>query len=136
MIEATILRPPTHARYKLLSLIFLLAVITYLDRQCISSAMLKMSAKFNFSPLQKGYIFSAFTFAYAAFEIPSGWLGDRFGARLALTRIVVWWSAFTMLTGAALGLWSLLLIRFLFGVGEAGAFPNMARAVSRWFPAS
>jgi len=113
-----------------------LAVITYFDRLCISAAMPEMAAEFNLSPTQKGYIFSAFTIAYALFEIPSGWLGDRFGARLALTRIVLWWSAFTVLTGVAFGFWSLIAIRFLFGAGEAGAFPNIARAVSNWFPAS
>src|SRR5262245_34212265 len=124
----------THARRSVLGVIFALTVITYLDRLCISAAMPQMASEFKFTPDQKGWIFSAFTFAYAAFEIPSGWLGDRFGARMALTRIVLWWSAFTMLTGAAFGFWSLLIIRFLFGAGEAGAFPNIARAVSRWFP--
>ncbi|MCI0337138.1 MAG: MFS transporter [Acidobacteria bacterium] len=124
----------TLARRTLLWLIFTLAVITYLDRLCISAAMPTIAAEFNLSPTQKGWIFSAFTIAYAAFEIPSGWLGDRFGARLALTRIVLWWSAFTVLTGATFGFWSLFIIRFLFGAGEAGAFPNIARAVSRWFP--
>lgn len=127
---------PTHTRYKVLWLIFSLAVITYLDRLCISAAMPKIAAEFGLSPTQKGMVFSAFTFAYAAFEIPGGWLGDRFGARLALTRVVIWWSAFTALTGAAIGYRSLLVIRFLFGAGEAGAFPNIAKAVSRWFPAS
>lgn len=136
MLNAPTDSQPTRTRYKLLWLIFLLAVITYLDRLCISAAMPKMAAEFHLSPTQKGYVFSAFTFAYAAFEIPSGWLGDRFGARRALTRIVMWWSAFTMLTGAAFGFGSLMIIRFLFGAGEAGAFPNIARAVSRWFPAS
>lgn len=127
---------PTRARRTLLWLIFSLTVITYLDRLCISAAMPSIAAEFGFTSTQKGWIFSAFTIAYAVFEIPSGWLGDRFGARMALTRIVVWWSAFTVLTGAALGFWSLAVIRFLFGAGEAGAFPNIARAVSRWFPAS
>lgn len=127
---------PTQARRKLLWLIFALAVITYLDRLCISAAMPSIAAEFNLTPDQKGWVFSAFTIAYAAFEIPSGWLGDRFGARLALTRIVLWWSAFTALTGAAVGYRSLLVTRFLFGAGEAGAFPNIARAVSRWFPVS
>jgi len=83
-----------------------------------------------------GYIFSAFTLAYAAFEIPSGWLGDYFGTRKALTRIVLWWSIFTALTAAATGFASLVMVRFLFGAGEAGAFPNIARSISRWFPAS
>ncbi len=77
-----------------------------------------------------GYIFSAFTVAYAAFEIPSGWLGDRYGTRMALTRIVLWWSGFTVLTGATVGFWSLASVRFLFGAGEAGAFPNIARSVA------
>jgi len=134
MMKASLPHEPTHARRSLLGLVFALAVITYLDRLCISAAMPWMAAEFNLTPDQKGWIFSAFTLAYAAFEIPSGWLGDRFGARMALTRIVLWWSAFTMLTGAAFGFWSLLAIRFLFGAGEAGAFPNIARAVSRWFP--
>nr|MBP6824263.1 MFS transporter [Acidobacteriota bacterium] len=126
---------PTRARFTVLWLIFSLAVITYLDRLCISAAMPKMAAEFGLSNSQKGWVFSAFTFAYAVFEVPSGWLGDRFGARAALTRIVIWWSAFTALTGAAIGYRSLLVIRFLFGAGEAGAFPNIAKAVSRWFPA-
>lgn len=98
--------------------------------------MPSITADFNLSLTQKGMVFSAFTLAYAAFEIPGGWLGDRFGARLALTRVVMWWSAFTALTGAAIGYRSLLAIRFLFGAGEAGAFPNIAKAVSRWFPSS
>src|SRR5215510_1465487 len=134
MMKASLSSEPTHARRSLLSLVFALAVITYLDRLCISAAMPSIAAEFNLTPDQKGWVFSAFTFAYAAFEIPSGWLGDRFGARSTLTRIVLWWSAFTALTGVTIGLWSLLAIRFLFGAGEAGAFPNIARAVSRWFP--
>ncbi len=124
---------PTRARQHLLWLIFSLTVITYLDRLAISAAMPAISREFGFTPTQKGYIFSAFTLAYALFEIPSGWLGDRFGARLALTRIVIWWSALTSLTAAAIGYRSLLLVRFLFGAGEAGAFPNIARAISGWF---
>ncbi len=134
MMKVSLSSEPTHARRSLLSLVFALAVITYLDRLCISAAMPRVAAEFNLTPDQRGWVFSAFTIAYAAFEIPSGWLGDRFGARLTLTRIVLWWSAFTVLTGAAFGFWSLLAVRFLFGAGEAGAFPNIARAVSRWFP--
>src|SRR5215212_7811122 len=127
---------PTNARYKALGLLVALAALTYLDRLCISVAAPSIMQEFNFSPVQMGYIFSAFTFAYAIFEIPSGWLGDRFGTRRALTRIVLWWSAFTMLTGATLGFTSLLIVRMLFGAGEAGAIPNSASTVSRWFPAS
>jgi MFS family permease len=84
--------------------------------------------------IQMSVVFSAFTLAYSLFEVPSGWLGDVKGPRRVLTRIVLWWSAFTMLTGAARGFQSLVGIRFLFGAGEAGAFPNVARSFSRWFP--
>jgi MFS family permease len=76
----------------------------------------------------------AFTLAYGLFEIPTGRWGDRLGARRVLTRISLWWSAFTALTGACTGLWMLVGVRFLFGAGEAGAFPNVARVMSRWFP--
>ncbi len=124
------------ARFKVLGLLFLLTNITYLDRLCISAAAPAITSAFNFSPSQMGYIFSAFTLAYAIFEIPSGWLGDYFGTRKALTRIVLWWSIFTALTAGATGFASLILVRFLFGAGEAGAFPNIARSISRWFPES
>ena len=82
-----------------------------------------------------GVVFSAFTLAYSIFEVPSGWMADTWGARRVLTRIVLWWSAFTMVTGAAWGFASLVAIRFLFGAGEAGAFPSVQRGFSRWFPA-
>src|SRR5262245_24192667 len=127
---------PTSARFKVLWLIFILTNITYLDRLCISAAAPAITKTFNFSPTQMGYIFSAFTLAYAAFEIPSGWFGDYFGTRKALARIVLWWSIFTALTSAATGFVSLVFVRFLFGVVEAGAFPNIARSISRWFPSS
>jgi sugar phosphate permease len=127
---------PTRARFKVLALLFALTVITYLDRLCISAAAPAIAESFHFSPSQMGYIFSAFTLAYALFEIPSGWLGDYFGTRKALARIVIWWSLFTALTSLSTGFVSLLLVRFLFGVGEAGAFPNAARSISCWFPSS
>lgn len=127
---------PTRARYKVLSLLFALATLTYLDRLCISVAAPAITAEFGFTPTQMGYIFSAFTFSYALFEIPSGWFGDYFGTRKALTRIVLWWSVFTMLTAATFGFVSLFIVRLLFGAGEAGAIPNSASTVARWFPAS
>src|SRR2546426_5144558 len=136
MVQLAPRKSPTAARFKVLWLLFLLTNITYLDRLCISAAAPAITNAFNFSPSQMGYIFSAFTLAYAIFEIPSGWLGDYFGTRKALTRIVLWWSIFTALTAAATGFASLILVRFLFGAGEAGAFPNIARSISRWFPAS
>ena len=125
---------PTRARFTVLWLLFALAVITYLDRLCISVAAPAISDEFHLTPSQMGYLFSAFTLAYALFEVPSGWLGDRFGTHSALTRIVLWWSAFTMLTGATTGFGSLLFVRLLFGAGEAGAVPNTARTISQWMP--
>jgi MFS family permease len=113
---------------------FLLTVITYLDRVCISAAAPFIMADLRLSGLEMSMVFSAFTLAYSIFEVPSGWLGDVRGPRRVLTRIVLWWSGFTMLTGAAQDLRSLVLVRFLFGAGEAGAFPNIMRALARWFP--
>jgi MFS family permease len=110
-------------------------VVTYLDRICISAAAPFIMADLRLTMLQMSVVFSAFTLAYSLFEVPSGWRGDVVGARRVLTRIVLWWSAFTMLTGAAGSLRALVVIRFLFGAGEAGAFPNVQRSFSRWFPA-
>jgi ACS family glucarate transporter-like MFS transporter len=125
---------PTRVRTRVLGFAFLLAVVTYLDRVCISAAAPYIMDDLHLSVLQMSVVFSAFTLSYSLFEIPSGWLGDVKGPRGVLTRIVLWWSAFTMLTAAARGFQSLVAIRFLFGAGEAGAFPNIARSFSRWFP--
>lgn len=125
---------PSHARYWVVFFVSVLAGILYLDRVCISKAGPLIAKEFGLSDTQMGYVFTAFTFAYAIFEIPAGWLGDRFGPRKVLTRIVVWWSLFTALTGQAWGFGSLLAMRFLFGAGEAGCFPNTAKAYSIWLP--
>jgi MFS family permease len=111
-----------------------LAAITYLDRVTISVTSRFVAADLALTPTQMGYVFSAFYLAYAAFEIPTGWWGDRVGTRRVLTRIVCWWSIFTVLTGFAFNFASMVAIRFLFGAGEAGALPNAARTFSRWFP--
>ncbi len=123
------------ARNRVLGLLSLLIVITYLDRVCISVAGPRMQDSLHIGPAAWGWVSGIFTFAYAAFEIPSGVLGDRIGPRRVLTRIVLWWSAFTSITGLAGGYISLLVTRFLFGAGEAGAFPNTSIVVARWFPA-
>src|SRR5215472_6692627 len=126
---------PTRVRHGVLGFTLVLTAIAYLDRVCISTAAPAMKAELQISDVHMGYVFSAFTLAYALFEVPSGWLADRFGARAMLTRIVLWWSAMTAATGLASGFGSLLAVRFLFGAGEAGAFPSMARAYGRWLPA-
>jgi ACS family glucarate transporter-like MFS transporter len=126
--------PVTRVRYKVLALAVLLAGITYLDRVCISVMAPAMREDLGLSGVQMGFVFSAFTLAYALFEIPTGWWGDRVGTRRVLARIVAWWSTFTVLTGAAANYGTLLVTRFLFGAGEAGAWPNVAITFSRWFP--
>lgn len=135
MVDAVGRLGASSVRGRVLGFAFLLALVTYLDRICISAAAPFIMRDLNLTVLQMSVVFSAFTLAYSIFEIPSGWLGDVKGPRRILTRIVLWWSAFTMLTGAARGFASLVTIRFLFGAGEAGAFPNIARSFSRWFPA-
>ncbi|HEX7446019.1 MAG TPA: MFS transporter [Pirellulales bacterium] len=126
--------PPSRARYGVLAFLGTLTFILYLDRVCISQAVIPIQRDLNLSGGQMGWVLGAFTVAYGLFEVPTGSWGDRFGSRGVLTRIVLWWSAFTMLTGASIGLTMMVVVRFLFGAGEAGAYPNAARVVTRWFP--
>ena len=126
----------TKVRFVVLGVLCLLSGILYLDRICISQAVDPIQRDLGLSNTQTSYFLMAFTLAYGLFEIPTGRWGDRLGARRVLTRIAIWWSAFTALTGACNGLATLILVRFLFGAGEAGAFPNVARVMSRWFPDS
>lgn len=121
-------------RNRVLALLFSLTFVTYLDRVCISATADVMRAELGLSRVEMGWVFSAFIAGYVLFEIPGGWMADRFGAKRLLARIVLWWSAFTALTGAALSFVVLLVVRFLFGCGEAGAFPGAAAAIGRWFP--
>jgi MFS transporter, ACS family, glucarate transporter len=122
-------------RHRVLGMLFLLSIITYLDRVCISVAGPRMQKDLNISPEMWGWVMGAFTLSYALFEIPTGALGDRIGPRKVLTRIVIWWSAFTSLTGTVSSFPTLLATRFAFGIGEAGAYPNSSGTISRWFPA-
>jgi ACS family glucarate transporter-like MFS transporter len=124
----------TRSRFKLLRFTFALSIITYVDRVCISTAAGSIRSELHLTTAQMAWVFSAFTLAYAIFEIPSGRLGDTLGPKKVLTRIVLWWSAFTMATGLVWNYVSIVTARFLFGAGEAGAFPNMSRSLARWFP--
>jgi MFS family permease len=124
----------THVRYKVVSMAVLLAMVTYLDRACIATLAPNIMSDLHLSKEQMSWIYSAFALAYAGFEIPTAWWADRRGTRHVLTRIVVWWSAFTMATAAAFSFTSMLVTRFLFGIGEAGAWPSVARTFSRWIP--
>jgi MFS family permease len=170
--------PPTRYRFRVLAVLCSLAFLTYLDRICIMRVQGDIERDLGFATLtvddeqslrergsqddaparakaakdratrRMSWVFSAFVAGYTLFEVPGGWLGDRWGARAVLFRIVLWWSLFTAATGGVKGITALfsaragpeqwltmmLAIRFLFGVGEAGAYPNIARALGRWFP--
>jgi sugar phosphate permease len=123
---------PTRARHVVLALTVVVYMITYIDRVVISAAVPSMQAEFGFSLATMGWILAAFQLGYALFQIPGGWFGDRFGPRRALAGVVVWWSAFTAATTLAWSGGSMIAIRFLFGMGEAGAFPIATRSLSRW----
>jgi sugar phosphate permease len=123
---------PTRVRYTILWLAVAAYMITYIDRVAIGSAVPVIQKEFGFSLVTMGWILSAFRWGYALFQIPGGWLGDRIGPRRALSLIVTWWSLFTSLTAAAWSAASMAVFRFLFGMGEAGAFPIATRSLSRW----
>ena len=122
-------------RHRVLAFLCLLAAITYLDRIAISVAGPRIQDALHIGPQAWGWVVGVFTLSYGIFEIPTGRMGDRSGARKVLTRVVLWWSGFTALTGLTSNYYVLLLVRFLFGAGEAGAIPNISISLSRWFPA-
>lgn len=119
-------------RYVVLGLTVAAYMITYMDRQVLAVARPVIRDELAISLVMMGWITFAFRMAYALFQIPGGWLGDRFGARRALAAVVTWWSAFTALTGLAWSAVSMLTIQVFFGLGEAGAFPIATRSLARW----
>src|SRR3954470_6100154 len=125
---------PTHVRYWVVVFAVTLAVFSYIDRVALSRAAGTISKELGLNKEQMGWVFFAFACAYAAFEIPSGYMGDRWGPRRVLMRIVLWWSFFTAATGWAFNFLSLFLTQLLFGAGEAGCFPNVTRALATWLP--
>ncbi len=138
-------KSPRQPRWGILSLLFAISVVTYMDRVNISVTARQMMPAYGLTDQDMGYIFSAFVFGYALCQIPGGWLGDRWGARVVLTGALLWWSVFTALTALAATLpfaamvgtvGALMLVRFLLGVGESVALPNFNRAVADWMPSS
>ncbi len=125
---------PSRGRWYILLLISVMYLITYLDRVNISTAAPQISKEFGFDKVTMGFIFSAFVWSYALFQVPGGWLSDRFGARKVLTGVVTYWSIMTAATAAAFGATSFIIVRFLFGIGEASAFPGATRAMQLWYP--
>lgn len=126
--------PGIKKRYLVIGLLSILAIITYLDRTSISVAGARITEDLNLTETQFGWLQAVFSIAYGLFQIPMGILGDKKGVRGVLLAIVIWWSLFTFLTGLSSTFAILLIVRFLFAVGEAGAFPNIAIAISKWFP--
>lgn len=125
----------THKRYLLIFLLFLLTAITFIDRICISTASDLIMADLKINSQMMGYIFAIFALSYSLFQVPSGWLADRYGPKKVLVFVVSFWSLFTSLTGLAWNAISMFFFRFFFGIGEAGAFPGATRAVYNWVPA-
>ena len=111
-------------KYLVVAAIFTLSLVTYIDRAAISSAKGAIAADLSLSDAAMGAVFSAFALGYALAQIPSGWFADKFGPRIALTAVVTLWSLFTALTGSVSRFATLLVVRFLFGMAEAGAFPG------------
>ncbi len=125
-------RRPTHSRHLVLALVVAAYMITYMDRVNLASAVPVIQRELGFSMITIGWIFAAFRWGYAFFQIPGGWMGDRIGGRRALSLVVIWWSIFTSLTAFAWNALSMGVCRFLFGMGEAGAFPIATRSLSGW----
>jgi predicted MFS family arabinose efflux permease len=127
---------PSRARYGVVAFALSLAVLSYIQRVAISQAAGPIAEDLSLDKAELGAVLSAFGLAYAIFEIPMGLLGDKLGARRVLTQIVLFWSFFTAMTGVAWSYASMWVIRFLFGAGEAGCFPNLTRMLSQWLPAT
>ena len=125
---------PTRIRQITTTYALLIAIIMYLDRVCIAQAAPLITLDLGLTKVQMGWAFAAFNWAYALFEVPGGWLGDRIGPRRVLARVVLWWSFFTAATGWVWNAPSLIVTRLLFGAGEAGCFPNLTRIFTTWLP--
>src|SRR5690349_16057976 len=125
---------PTRARYYVLVLSFLVGLVMFLDRACMGSATPMIMREFGLDKITMGWSVSAFNWTYALFQIPGGWLADRFGSRIVLSAAIAWWSIFTAGTGLAFSASSLAVMRGLFGLGEAAAWPSASRSLHRWLP--
>lgn len=121
-------------RYGFFAGSFFITLLLYIDRICISSAKDNITHDLSISDIQMGWVLSAFALGYALFQVPGGALGDKYGVRKVMTGIMLIWSLFTALTGVAWNYISMLFCRFIFGAGEAGAFPNISRAAYSWVP--
>ncbi len=121
-------------RFVLISILFFHSANTYMDRVCIASAVDHIKEDLSISAEMMGLVLGIFAVGYALFQVPAGWIADKLGPRKALTIVVSVWSVFTALTGAVRSGAQMLVLRFLFGAGEAGAFPGATQAFFRWLP--
>src|SRR4051794_39736822 len=125
---------PSRARYYVLGLSFIVGLVMFLDRACIGTATPWIMREFGIDKITMGWSASAFNAAYALFQVPGGWLADRYGSRVVLAAAIGWWSVFTASTGLAFSASSLAVMRGLFGLGEAAAWPSASRSLLRWLP--
>lgn len=125
---------PSRVRYLVLLLLSLAAFCAYLTRVCISTAATTIQGELALSNEQMGTVFAAFSLGYFLFQAPGGWLGNRFGARLALPALSVAWSVCTFWSGLAHSLWSLWSARLAFGLSQAGLVPCASKVVADWIP--
>ena len=125
---------PTYIRHRVIAVTGLMSILLYLDRFCISFAEIFIKEEFGLDDSQIGWILGCFFLTYALGQVPSGWLTDRFGARIMLTAYILFWSLFTGLTGAAYAFVVLLICRAGFGFAQAGAYPTSASVISKWVP--
>src|SRR4051794_17267211 len=125
---------PSRARYYVLGLSFIVGLVMFLDRACIGTATPWIMREFGIDKITMGWSASAFNAAYALFQVPGGWLADRYGSRVVLAAAIGWWSLFTAGTGLAFSAGSLAVMRGLFGMGEAAAWPAASRSLLRWLP--
>ena len=123
-------------RWLLIWMIFLAAIISYVDRTNLSIAAPRISAEMGLNAAQMGLVLSAFFWTYAAMQLPAGWLVDRVGVRVSLALAVGWWSLFTAFTGLAQGIAQVVGARFMLGVGEAITLPSSVKTASKWFARS
>ncbi len=126
--------PPSKVRYRVVAVCTLMAILLYLDRNCFSFAEVFIKEDLGFTDDQIGYIMGAFYLTYAIFQVPSGWLSDRYGSRLMLTLYILMWSLFIGLSAIATGFLALVVLRLGMGIGQAGAYPTSAKIISQWLP--
>jgi ACS family D-galactonate transporter-like MFS transporter len=126
--------PRSKVRWLVAGLMWSAIAINYIDRTVLSAAAPHLQSEFHLGAMEMGIVMSAFFWSYSLLQLPAGMLADRFGQKLVLGMAVFWWSLATAVTGLATGFKSLVALRVMLGVGEAGSYPSNAGIATRWFP--